>query len=1117
MNISNSKKIADLKHKLDLALAADLSVPEKWTQCRSFFYTLVTYLSDEPDMAFNNFYARFRYVLNQLEINENDKQNFNALRRYIKTGVLQITQEDLKQCQWLFDKIYQSLGLEKSTVSTAYNEKYFTQKYPKHAGKGEITLLCTHYEPIKNTDPHPFFTLIGYDLNDLNRKVHIKIKDFTYTKFSDLFYVLEQGFTIHFKHLEHIGRDTYGTTVHSLISIEPDFLVDATAIGACFQNSFDGMTWTLSSNSELFLFSRLMDDLPGPSALKGSIVGYFFDEMLRGNNDTESLFGQAIKAHSLKAARLNAYQLSEIKLSILQQHLPNLLRYVDELKQSGKKIWLEPTYFSAEYGLQGRIDLLLQNDKVKDIVELKSGKPSNYRYSVAWPSHQYQVVVYDLLLNSTYGQNRQGMNAIFYSADPIKPKRNIISESNEQQHALRVRNQIVKHIYNLAKNDFGIFKQFKEQGIALLPQYNNAALSKFKQHYGENPLATKYYNELIAFVLRELITTKTGLGGKIDLESASNNGFASLWLNSIDEKKENFAIIPDLKLQTFDPKNGIIKLKITQNLVHSFRKNDLVIIYPKFKEKYNVLSHHILKASIKNISTNEITLTLNNPQTDYSFFKQHEYWAIEPDIYERNFWSTIANLFHILLASKQKIELLLGKAEPRFDTSIVFPKTRFLSQKQTQAIENALQARDYYLLQGPPGTGKTSTFLVNYLRAEKEIHNKPIVVLAYTNKAVEKICQSLENPRFGEPLNYVRLGGRHTQGKFVFNTLAEKAGVNPEAWRNIIESAGIIVSTIATFLNNARLLNEFIPFDRLVVDEASQLTEADLAGILAMFNKFVLIGDHKQLPPVIVQNEHLCRVKDNDLHSIGFTDHRISLFERLYENAKSKGWQKSIGQLTEHYRMHRDIAHAVSIHYDSILKDIKDEQRFPGPIYHISIEGISGNIGKHRLVFIDTKPDILPKKNRIEAQLCAAIVDGLLKLKKNNEYLYNPGDIGIITPFRAQISEIRNRLHKINNHRITDELIVDTVERFQGDERKIIIFSTTAADASQLSVMQSFSPIDSEMKTDRKLLVSISRAKEQFIMLGNSGALRHSASYNSLINDISAKNAYFNYVENTLF
>ena len=1117
MNSSNFKIIENLRQKLDKALASDLTLPEKWKQCRNFFYSFITFLTDKPDMAFNNFYARFRYVLNQLEINETDKQNFNALRRYIKTDVLQISQEDLKQCQWLFDKIYQSLGLEKSTVSPAYNEKYFTQKYPKHSENDELTLLIAHWDPLKNNGQHSFFILTGYDLNDLNRKVQVMVNDFAYTKFSNLFYVLEQGFTIHFKHLEHIDRDTYGTTVNSLISIEPDFLVDATAIGSCFQKSFDGMTWTLSNNSELFLFSRLLDDLPGPAALKGSIVGYFLDELLRGNNDTESLFGQAIKAHSLKAARLNAYQLSEIKLSILQQHLPNLQRYVDELKHSGKKIWLEPTYFSAEHGLQGRIDLLLQNDKVKDIVELKSGKPSNYRYSVARPSHQYQVVVYDMLLTSTYGNNRQGTNTIYYSADRFKPKRNIVSESRERQQALEVRNQIVKHIHDLAKNDFSIFKQFKEQGIALLPQYNKAALSKFKQHYGKHSFATKYYNELIAFVLRELIVAKTGQGRRIDDEPAIDHGFASLWLNSLDEKKENFAIIPDLKLNTIDRENGILGFSITREIVHSFRKNDLVILHPKRNDKYDALSQHILKASIKNISSNQLTISLNNPQTDYSFIEQYGFWAIEPDIYERNYWSTIANLFHLLLAGKQKIALLLGMAEPRFDTSIVFPKTRFLSDIQTQAIENALQARDYYLLQGPPGTGKTSTFLVNYLRAEKALDKKPIVVLAYTNKAVEKICQSLENPRFGDPLNYVRLGGRHTQGKFVFNTLAEKAGVNPEAWRNIIESAGIIVSTIATFLNNANLLNEFIPFDRLVVDEASQLTEAGLAGILSMFNKFVLIGDHKQLPPVITQNEYHCRVKDPDLHSFGFTDHRVSLFERLYENAKQKNWQKSIGQLTEHYRMHRDIAHAVSTHYDSILKDIKDEQRVQGPVYHINIEGISGNIGNHRLVFIDTTPDILPKKNRIEAQLCAAIVDGLLKLKKNNEYLYNPGDIGIITPFRAQISEIRNRLHKINNHRITDDLIVDTVERFQGDERKIIIFSTTAADASQLSVMQSFSPIDSEMKTDRKLLVSISRAKEQFIMLGNSGALRHSASYNSLINDISAKNAYFNYVEKTIF
>ncbi|MEZ7936001.1 MAG: AAA domain-containing protein, partial [Paludibacteraceae bacterium] len=88
-----------------------------------------------------------------------------------------------------------------------------------------------------------------------------------------------------------------------------------------------------------------------------------------------------------------------------------------------------------------------------------------------------------------------------------------------------------------------------------------------------------------------------------------------------------------------------------------------------------------------------------------------------------------------------------------------------------------------------------------------------------------------------------------------------------------------------------------------------------------------------------------------------------------------------------------------------------------------------------------------------------------------------------------------------------DELIIDTVERYQGDERKLIIFSTTVANGRQVQNMQNIAENDSD-KTDRKLLVSISRASEQIIVLGNSDALRSVDAYDKLLSQIINSNGY---------
>jgi DNA replication ATP-dependent helicase Dna2 len=120
-------------------------------------------------------------------------------------------------------------------------------------------------------------------------------------------------------------------------------------------------------------------------------------------------------------------------------------------------------------------------------------------------------------------------------------------------------------------------------------------------------------------------------------------------------------------------------------------------------------------------------------------------------------------------------------------------------------------------------------------------------------------------------------------------------------------------------------------------------------------------------------------------------------------------------------------------------------------------------------------------------------------IKNNHDY-----SIGIISPFRAQGSLIRNMLQDV----IKKDINVDTVERYQGSERDVIIISTGLNYPLMLKSIESVVNINGKI-IDRKLNVAITRAKQQLIITGNATVLEQSESYRKLIEKIKQKNAYF--------
>lgn len=1096
------------KFLTDLAIirVSSAETSDRFTALGKLFFQLVKAGTNEEMLAFRNFYARFRYLLSRLKLSDDAQKNIDAFRRFIKEGdAKEVTPQAILQGIHLLSQLTGQMSGIPVPKTSFSSPTYFTKLFPRrnYAALRDLKVLCADWTEVLGEKEDSWFVLRAYDLLHLHNEMEIHIKKHPKCDLTVVRQVLTENAVLQLQNLsfQSGSENQFHTNFDSLIILEPDFLIDATAIGECFSSN--------GSNSDQFFLSRLMDNLPGSAALKGSIVGYYLDEMVRdGVKDMEGIYLTAQRNHAMKAAQLGMAEMQSIKRSIYGEHLPNIMSLVK--REANKKVWIEPTYFSKDFGLQGRLDLLCIDEELdsKDIIELKSGSPSNPSSSIAWSNHKMQVVCYDMLLESTYGLNRRGSNMVFYSRCTISPYRSLVSEHREKQDAVNRRNEIVANIYRLAADNFTILQKIRSNGIPGLPSFGMAALQTFQHSYDPEKIASQYYQALMAFTLRELINAKVGDLLKED-DQEQQNGFAGLWLDSLATKESDFRIIYDLLVTDIDEQHGNISLTFSREITHSFRKGDPVIMYPKTGEEYNALSQYILKGSVKELHLDRLVVTLANKQTDYDYIKEYELWAIEPDLFERNYWSTISCLFNVLSCPDRKKRLLLGHERPAFNEGPLYFRKE-LTDNQNKVLQQALNARDYYLLQGPPGTGKTSTFLVNYVQELMQRTSDRIVVLAFTNKAVEKICESFRIPRNGKPVQYLRFGSRHVTDEALF--LEQLQDENPDHWRKVIDRHQVFVSTVASFQNNLLLLKEFISYKQVIIDEASQLTEAAIAGILALFNKFVLIGDHQQLPAVITQEDKKCLTNNTWLNKLGVADFRISLFERLIRNAKEKAktdeaqggnWGNAYGQLRDHYRMHQQIAEQISRHYEVGLVPGRPEQTNRAPAYELPEDDPLYSLTQSRILFVESPSEPVLKKNRKEACLAAIIVDHLVKEGK-----VKPSQIGIITPFRAQIAEIKKFLPA---SLLQDEdFLVDTVERYQGDEREIILFSTTISNPRQVGAIQSLTDDGPTGPTDRKLLVSLSRASKQFILLGNSEALGASPVYRELLGHIKDSGGFLN-------
>ncbi|MHA1304681.1 MAG: DEAD/DEAH box helicase, partial [Candidatus Heimdallarchaeaceae archaeon] len=366
---------------------------------------------------------------------------------------------------------------------------------------------------------------------------------------------------------------------------------------------------------------------------------------------------------------------------------------------------------------------------------------------------------------------------------------------------------------------------------------------------------------------------------------------------------------------------------------------------------------------------------------------------------------------------------------------------------QNQAIQKILGTENYLLIQGPAGTGKTHVIAKSAIILANK--GERVLLTAFTNRAVDNMCQYLLSNGWKD---FIRLGSPHSIQPeirdYTLNKVQEK--YLSKSIKEILRHTPIIVATTSTISSP---IFENIGTQTIIIDEASQMTEPTVLSALLEGDKFILVGDHKQLPPVV--QGVVSKKKGLD----------ISLFERL-----AQLHPESVHLLTDQFRMNEKLMEFSNKRFyegklkcfDNLtaLQNLLDLPNFTADYHEFSHQEIYNP--KNPLVYVQVNGQFNPEKkvNKKEAKVVGRVAGNFLKAGISIEQM------GIIAPYRGQVGEIR---------RYVPGVTVDTVDRFQGSDKEIIILSLTETGTKGY---KGFSD-------ERRLNVAITRAKKKLVVVGD--------------------------------
>ena len=1110
----------------------DLPTQAKFEELYTFLNKIFVFITQKEKLQFSTQFARIAFACHKYDLPPRTQWYVHELRRKFKEVNYQKVE---------FEDIFYQLGLKAltDTLSSTYNAKVpqelkgilpkdgFYKKSPveaiahKHYARVMVLEIREKEEILLCQDEDVVDGLVKIKYNETG------VNEFFTTSIQSLKKSWNGNATIN---LLDISIDAKGIYYPKIFVLEPDYLLDVSAIASCFSPKAQPM---------LYLLKKFIPFETSIPLSVGNIANFLLDELMSDPDvDFKKIFPQVFRSNPIGFTVYTDRDIKDIYMQS-QRHFNHLREMVKSSFRENDiepdHCYLEPSFYSEKYGIQGRLDVWYENRHNRQnsaIVELKSGKPFMPNIYGINESHYMQALMYDLLIKSVFRQS-DPRNYILYSKMPTEQLRFAPAVKAKQNEALRLRNSLVSieqtlvNIHNQKNKDITILDYLNPQRLKL-SGFNRKNLETFHKVFSAtNSIERNYFLSFVSFIAREHQLAKTGIQGIDKL-----NGLASLWLNHYNQKNDNFEIVSHLKIKPNGNKAKENEALVTffktegkTNDLANFRMGDIAILYPANNPEKGdtALQNQIFKCTVLKIDKTEVTIRLRSKQFNDSLFEDNQqFWVIEHDTMDHSFNAMYQGLFAFLKSNTFQKNLLFTIDAPRQPTQS--PEeinlgliAKGMTEQQQNILKKAIVAQDYFLLWGPPGTGKTSIMLRNLVNYHINKTSQNILLLAYTNRAVDEICEAIQSIDDSIKDTYIRIGSKYSSNPNFHNNLFDKKieGVTKrKELKAIIDDHRIFVATVSSMSNKLDLL-QLKEFDTVIIDEASQILEPMLVGLLTHFKKFILVGDHKQLPAVVSQSEEQSTIKQTNLKDIGLNNMRDSLFERLFLRCRANNWNHAYDMLSYQGRMHKDIMRfANEYFYENRLHILPEYCKVDqsSPINCCLSDApteLEKHLANHRFTFINTSVDEnsrTRKTNHFEAEMVAEVVNSYSRIYDASGFDidYN-STIGIITPYRAQIAQIKQELESYNKD--YENFSVDTVERYQGSAREVIVLSLCLNHIEQLDSLVSLS---TDGMVDRKLNVALTRARKHLVIIGNEALLSQSDIYNSLIRFIRDNGGVFN-------
>lgn len=448
----------------------------------------------------------------------------------------------------------------------------------------------------------------------------------------------------------------------------------------------------------------------------------------------------------------------------------------------------------------------------------------------------------------------------------------------------------------------------------------------------------------------------------------------------------------------------------------------------------------------------------------------------------------------------------------------------YLNQTQEKAVNKVLYAKDVAIVHGPPGTGKTTTLVeaINEtLRRESQV-----LVCAQSNMAVDWISEKLVDRgihvlRIGNPsrvndkmlsFTYERRFESHPDYPDLWSirkAIRELQGAKrkgTDQWHqkmdrlrsrateleirineDLFNSAHVIACTLVG--SSTRLLDGK-RFSTLFIDEAAQALEAACLIPLRRTGRLILAGDHCQLPPTVKSYEAMKQ-------GLG-----KSLMERLVENHP-----EAVTLLSMQYRMNEDIMRFSSDWFYGGAMVAAPEVKFRGILdYDTAIDWVdtdkemasSADDSEEEDSELQYKESLAGNSfgriNKDEAQLTLLTLQNYIQKIGKERFLDERIDVGVISPYRAQVQYLRRLIKRLSFFRpFRKSISVDTVDGFQGQERDVIVISMVRSnDEGNIGFLRDL----------RRMNVAMTRARMKLIIIGSVETLTCHPFYRKLYKSI---------------